>query len=78
MPTELHCLLVSGINYWQGTIVKCGILAMAGSVTEAQSHDEDTCVYRGGKNVTRVQGRVTRIQNKSTTGDMEKGVGIEV
>ena len=34
----------SGIDYWQGAIVKCGIPAMAGSVTEAQSHDEGACI----------------------------------
>ena len=44
MPTELHCLLVGGIDYWQGAIVKCGMPAMAGSVIEAQSHDEGTCI----------------------------------
>ena len=44
MPTELRCLLVGGIDYWQGAIVKCGMPAMAGSVTEAQSHDEGICI----------------------------------
>ena len=42
MPTELHCLLVGVIDYWKGVIVKCGMPAMAHSVTEAQSHDEGT------------------------------------
>ena len=41
MPTELHCLLVGGTDYRQGTIVKCVMPAMADSVTEAQTHDED-------------------------------------
>ena len=44
MPTELHCLLVGGIDYCQGAIVKCGMPAMADSVTEAQSHDEGACI----------------------------------
>ena len=44
MPTKLHCLLVGGIHYWQAAIVKCGMSAMAGSVTETQSHDESMCI----------------------------------
>ena len=55
MPTELYCLLVGGIYYWQSAVVKCGMPAMAGSVTDAQSHDEGTYMYRGGRNVTRVR-----------------------
>ena len=35
-------------------------------------------MYRDGRNVTRVQGSVTGIQNKSVTGDMEKRVGTDV
>ena len=46
MTTELHCLLVGGIDYWQGEVVKCGMPAMAASVTEAQSHDEGKCVCK--------------------------------
>ena len=37
-------ILEGGIDYWQGAIVKCRIPAMAGSVTEAQSHDEGICI----------------------------------
>ena len=55
MPAELYCLLVGGIDYWQGAVVKCGMPAMAGSVTEAQGHDEGAYMYRGGRNVTRVR-----------------------
>ena len=35
---------MGGIDYWQGAIVKCGMPAMAGSVREAQSHNEGTCI----------------------------------
>ena len=35
-------MLVGVIDYWKGEIVKCGMPAMAYSVTEAQSHDEGT------------------------------------
>ena len=37
-------VMVGGIDYWQGAVVKCRMAAMAGSVAEAQSHDESTCV----------------------------------
>ena len=40
MPTGLHCLLVGGIEYWQCAVVKYEKFGMAGSVTQAQSHDE--------------------------------------
>ena len=52
MPTELHCLLVGGKDYWQGAVVKCGMPAMAGSVTEAQSYNKErvgTKVLRAGR-----------------------------
>ena len=49
MPTHPHCLLAGGINYWQGAIVKCGMPAMAGSVTEAQGHNEGTCICIGAE-----------------------------
>ena len=78
MPTELHCLLVGGINYWQGANVKCLMPAMDGSVTEALSQDVHGYMYRGGRNVTRVQRSVAGIQNKSVTGDMENRVGTKV
>ena len=56
MPTELHCPLVGGINYWLYKIViTCGRPGMTRSVTEAQSHDEG----KGGGSVTRVHGSVT-------------------
>ena len=55
MPTWLHSLLVGGINYWQGAIVKCGGPGMAGSVAEAQSHDEGV----DGGSVTGIHGSVT-------------------
>ena len=42
MPTEMYFLLVGGIDYWQGAVVKCGMPAMAGSVTRPQGHDEGT------------------------------------
>ena len=49
----MHCLLVvGGVDYWQGAIVKCGRPEMAGSVTMAQSHDKD----RGGRSLTGVYG----------------------
>ena len=44
MSANLHCLLVGGIECWQATIVEFGMPSMAGSVTEAQSHDEGTCI----------------------------------
>ena len=44
MPTDLDCLLVGGIDYWQGAIVRCGKPTMVGSVREAQSHDEGICI----------------------------------
>ena len=74
MPTGLHCLLVSAIDYWQDTIVKCGRHGMAGSVTEVQSHDKG----KGRRSVTGVHGSVTMVQNKSVTEGMEKRVGTEV
>ena len=37
-------ILEGSINYWQGTIVKCMMPAMGGSVTKACSHDEGTHV----------------------------------
>ena len=37
-------ILEGGIDYWQGSIVKCSVPAMAGSVTEAQCHDEGICI----------------------------------
>ena len=40
MRTGLHCLLVGGRDYWPDAIVKCRRPGIAGSVTEAQSHDE--------------------------------------
>ena len=52
----------------QHGIVKCGRRGIAGSVTEAQSHDEG----RGGRSITGVYGSVTGVQNKSATRDMEK------
>ena len=61
MPTELYYLLVGGIEYWQGAIVKCGRPRMACSVTEAQSHDQ----VRGGRSVTGVYGNVTGVQNNA-------------
>ena len=63
MPTGLHCLLVGGINYWQGPVVMRRRPGMASNITEAQSHD----VGMGGRNAVRVQGSVTRVQNKSVT-----------
>ena len=42
MPTGLHCLLVGGINYWQGGVLKCGMPGMVDSETKARSHDEGT------------------------------------
>ena len=51
MPTVLHSLLVSGIDYSQDAIVMCGRPKMACSVTEGWSHDEG----RGGRSVTGVQ-----------------------
>ena len=69
-----QCLLVGGINYWQGAIVKCGRPGIAGRVTEAQSHVKG----RGRRSVTGVYGSVTGIQNKSVTGGMEKRVGTGV
>ena len=48
MPTVLHSLLVSGIDYSQDTIVMYGRPKMARSVTEGWSHD-------GGRSVTGVQ-----------------------
>ena len=35
LPTQ-----VGGVDYWQDTIIKCGMPAMASSVTEAGSCDE--------------------------------------
>ena len=52
MLTELHCILVGGIDYWHGAIVMCGMPAMAGSVTVAQSHYEGAwkkCNKRSGE-----------------------------
>ena len=40
MSTELHCILVAGIDYWQGAIVNLGRPGMDGCVTEAQCHAE--------------------------------------
>ena len=60
MPTGLHCLLMGAIDYWQDTIVKCGRHGMAGSVTEAHSHDKRK---KGGRSVTGVHGSVTVLQN---------------
>ena len=74
MSTRLHCLLVGGIDYWQGAIVKFGRPGMDSRVTEAKSHDEG----RGGRSATGVHGSVTGIQNKSATGGIEKRVGTEV
>ena len=67
MPIELYYLLVGGIHYRQDPVVKCGMPAMADSVTKAQSHDE------GNKSLG-----VTGLQNKSIPGDIEERVGIEV
>ena len=49
MPTHLHCILVGGIDHWLRTIVKFGRPGMAGSITEAKSHDKG----RGGRTVTK-------------------------
>ena len=48
---------------WHGLLArrKCGRPGMAGSVTEAQSHDEG----RGGRSVTGLYESVTGILNKS-------------
>ena len=67
MSTGLHCLLVGGTDYWQSTIVKCGRPGMAGSATEAQSHDKG----RGRRSVAGVHGSITEVQNKSLTRDMK-------
>ena len=40
MPIGLHCLLMDDIHYWWDEIVVCGRAEMAGSVTEARSHDK--------------------------------------
>ena len=52
MPTGLHCLVMGGIDYWQGTTVKCRRPGMASSVTEAQSNNKG----KGGRSVTGVTG----------------------
>ena len=57
MPTGLHCLLVDGIKYWLGAIVKCGRPGMTDSVAEAQSHDQGV----GGRSVTGSHGSVMGI-----------------
>ena len=64
MPTGLHCLLLGGLNYRPGPIIKYGRPGMDGSVSEAQSHDEG----RRGRSVTGVHGSVTGAQNKGITG----------
>ena len=74
MPTELHCLLVGDIDYWQDATVTCGRPGMASSVTKAQRHEEG----RGGRSVTGVHRSVTGSQNKSVTGGMEIQVGTKV
>ena len=56
MPTELHCLLMGAIDYWQDTIVKCERYGMAGSVTDLQSHDKGK---KGGRSVTGVHRSIT-------------------
>ena len=56
----LHCLLVGGIDYWQGAIVKFRRTGMDGSVTEAQDHDEG----RSGRSVTGVHEGVRRYRTK--------------
>ena len=58
MPTVLHSLLVSGINYSQDAIVMCGRPKMAHGVTKGWSHDEG----RGERSVTEVQwGHETKV-----------------
>ena len=77
MPTDLHCLLVGAIDYWQDTVVKCERHGMAaGSVTEVKSHDKGK---KGGTSVTGVlwSGKVVQ-NNQSVTEGMEKQVGMEV
>ena len=74
-----QCLLDCTAYWWRhrllaGCNCKCGVPGMAGSVTEAQSHDE----CRSGRSVTGVYGSETGIQNKSVTGGMEKRAGTEV
>ena len=44
VPTELHSLLVGGIDYSQDTFAMCGRLIMACNVTKGSSHDEDKSV----------------------------------
>ena len=56
-------ILVGGINYSQGTIVKFWRPGMADSVTEAQSHDKG----RGGRSLTGVHRSVMVVQNRSVT-----------
>ena len=56
----LHCLMVGGIDYQQGTIVKCRRSGMANSATQACSHDEG----QGGRSVAGVHQSVVGAQNK--------------
>ena len=55
MLTGLHCLLEGYIAYWLYATLKRRRCGMAGSVTEALSHDES----RGERSVTGVHGSVT-------------------
>ena len=58
MPTVLHSLLVSDIDYSQDAVVMCGRPKMARNVTESWSHDEG----RGGRSVTGMQrGHETKV-----------------
>ena len=66
MPTVLHSLLVSGIDYSQDAIVMCGRRKMVRSVTKGWSDDEG----RSGRSVTGMQ-RGHETVNDSVTGSME-------
>ena len=68
MPTGLHCLLVAGMDYWQDASIQvtCGRDGMAGSVTEAWSHDKGWGWQKCNRSAQECNGRA-----QSITGGME-------